>query len=361
MNNDLDNEIRKLKEKRERSSIIILCIWGALMLALLIFLMLPDTDWSDWESIGIGIAAVIFTPIVILLIVYCSYSNKIGIASRKMESEYMTERARIINRVNKMIQKNINYIAEFEKKHPDAWHNKERVQEDGDMRTLYYTGFELCLIPYIRTDNCEDQVAKPNELFCCLDKAKYLDETEARLVRDNAYGDLFSLAIKLSDIKYFHVVGDMYTTTNISGGGGGGYSLSGAIVGGMVAGDVGAIIGSRQPVNPIVSSTKVHDNRTVELLFHRNGYVDTLKLNYEILDYLKRWIPEKEYSYVLAEKDEDDIYDDDIYDDESCEESYEDNPSDVKSRLIKLNELKEDGLITKAEYAAKKKEILNSV
>ena len=356
-----ENRIEVLKKNKNQVLSILLLV-GAAIGFVGMLLLVWDENWYKTET-KIGVVALIVIISIVILIVCCSYNNDIAHECRELDREYISERARIIKRIDEMIQKNIDYIAEFEKEHPDVWRNKCNVTEGNLLRTIYYTGSEICIIPYVRYSSIEEQIPMPKELFPYTNRAKYLKEVEERLARENAYADIHSMAIKIKDIKYYHVVGEMHTTTSISGGGGGGYSLSGAIVGSLVAGEAGAIIGSRQPVNPIVSSTDVHDTRRVELLFRRNSCVDTMVLGYDILDYLKKWLPEKEYTYVLTEKDDiyDDEYDDEEDDDEAYNEPYQDDPSDVKSRLIKLNELKEDGLITKAEYAAKKKEILASI
>ena len=72
--------------------------------------------------------------------------------------------------------------------------------------------------------------------------------------------------------------GDVHYTTEIHGGGGGGSSIKGAIIGGVIAGDAGAIIGSRKPNEAITSSTKQIDDRTtnLKLLDSSNNFCEIL-------------------------------------------------------------------------------------
>ncbi len=75
---------------------------------------------------------------------------------------------------------------------------------------------------------------------------------------------------KLFSINKKYVVslsqeGNIHYTTEIHGGGGGGSSIKGALVGGIIAGEAGAIIGSRKETDPIVSSTKQIDDRVTSL------------------------------------------------------------------------------------------------
>jgi hypothetical protein len=59
--------------------------------------------------------------------------------------------------------------------------------------------------------------------------------------------------------------GNIHYTTDVSGGGGGGSSVKGAIIGGILAGDSGAIIGSRKSTAPISTTTQKIDDRATHL------------------------------------------------------------------------------------------------
>ncbi len=94
---------------------------------------------------------------------------------------------------------------------------------------------------------------------------------------------------KLFSIDKKHVAslsqeGNIHYTTEVYGGGGGGTSVKGAIVGGAIAGEMGAVIGSRKEVNPITSSTKRIDDRvtSLKLLDDNNSFCE---IYFEYNDY----------------------------------------------------------------------------
>ena len=106
------------------------------------------------------------------------------------------------------------------------------------------------------------------------------------------------IIIPVDQIICFYKEGDVQYTTKISGGGGGGSSLTGALVGGLIAGETGAIIGSRKK-NKEIKSTVVtaHNDRKVVIRYDKNGSVKTLSHEdeeFEIYDYLLKKIPEKD-------------------------------------------------------------------
>lgn len=102
------------------------------------------------------------------------------------------------------------------------------------------------------------------------------------------------LTININDILFFNRYGDSYMETNVSGGGS---NIPGALIGGLVAGGVGAIIGSRKKV---VTVNKYKDNRETVLYFKD---LDSSEKNiiFSSDDYntLMRLIPSKEYSLIM--------------------------------------------------------------
>lgn len=120
-------------------------------------------------------------------------------------------------------------------------------------------------------------------------KVLYDKDGNLKLYEPNKY--------KISDIKYFKEIGAIETLTNISGGGGGGSDIKGAIVGGLIAGDAGAIIGSRKEIAPVTTTHETKDNRITYIFFN-----DGRKLNISgirLYEWLMELIPEKEYNYYI--------------------------------------------------------------
>lgn len=101
--------------------------------------------------------------------------------------------------------------------------------------------------------------------------------------------DLQLRSIPVEDILYFEEVGELRKYTKVSGGG---TSLKGALTGYILAGDVGAIIGSREPIRTEVVS---EDERIVELIYRNcDGEIENLEFTHEAYAVFKKVIPEKE-------------------------------------------------------------------
>ncbi|MGF7012299.1 hypothetical protein M2145_001007 [Lachnospiraceae bacterium PF1-21] len=157
----------------------------------------------------------------------------------------------------------------------------------------------------------------------------------------------------IPEIEYFTTDGDIYTSTNISGGGGvvGGSSLKGAVVGGVIAGDVGAVIGSRKEsvIQGVRSNTTVHDEKFLVIKYKdEQGKLCELKVTKgyaRLNDILKDLIPEKELTYVLKSGNK---------------ETMETNIT-IKEKLINLQELYDSKLISQDEFESKRATILRSL
>lgn len=153
------------------------------------------------------------------------------------------------------------------------------------------------------------------------------------------------IAINISDIEYFKPIGDISYVTNVESTG---INVKGAAIGAVVAGDAGAIIGSRPQIK---SKVEERDNRFVELKYKDDGTIKTLKFDYTALDIFREIIPEKEYEYVgfISEKlTEQDKKDTTV------------SPT-LEERFKKLNDLKNAGLITEEEFSDKKSELLKEI
>lgn len=95
--------------------------------------------------------------------------------------------------------------------------------------------------------------------------------------------------VSVDDILYFEELGELRKYTKITGGGS---SLKGALVGYVLAGDVGAIIGSREPVKTNIIS---EDERRVELIYkNADGKIENLEFAHDAYSMLKVLIPDKE-------------------------------------------------------------------
>lgn len=170
------------------------------------------------------------------------------------------------------------------------------------------------------------------------------DDTNRRNNDVNTWLKIFLLY----NIKFFKHSGQIETETKISGGGGGGSSIGGAVVGGLIAGDVGAIIGSRKKVEPIKSETRTWDMRRVELHYvDENGDDKHLSFTPSAYEVFMELIPEKQYDYVMSQK---------LPKPEQTTET-----KSTKDRLTELQGLLNDGLITQDEYDQKRQAILENL
>lgn len=97
--------------------------------------------------------------------------------------------------------------------------------------------------------------------------------------------------VNMANIIGFGYEGDIKIHREITGGG---VSIGGAIVGAMVAGGVGAIIGSRKSIK---TEEVVEDNRVFILSIYENGKEYNIKMNKIGYESLKALIPEKEISF----------------------------------------------------------------
>jgi hypothetical protein len=117
--------------------------------------------------------------------------------------------------------------------------------------------------------------------------------------------DLKSLSIPVENILYYQIQGGIQKVSRVSGGQS---SIGGAIIGGMLAGDTGAIIGSRTKIDTEVSN---EDDRRIFLYYYSgqkliklslfpNNYLsigETLLID-RYIEMLDSLIPEKNYDVV---------------------------------------------------------------
>lgn len=123
------------------------------------------------------------------------------------------------------------------------------------------------------------------------------DETYSNLIKENKNQfPLLERKIEIDKIKYFIVDGQKRYETKIKGGGS---NLGGALVGGAIAGDVGAIIGSRKKIE---SEEVEHDERKIVLVYEKNDKLIKEKFVYsDYIDVFEQLIPEKNYELLLLQ------------------------------------------------------------
>ncbi len=107
------------------------------------------------------------------------------------------------------------------------------------------------------------------------------------------------ILIKYDNIKYFTKDGTISYTNKIIDNGKN-VSISGAVIGGLIAGEAGAIIGSKKDMNKIENVTVKHDEICTYIYFERDNEIKSVEIKgSEFYQRVLHLIPEKEYYYLL--------------------------------------------------------------
>lgn len=152
--------------------------------------------------------------------------------------------------------------------------------------------------------------------------------------------DIHLISIPFDSIEYYNVTGEKRTETKVQSKNTG-VNVKGAIIGGSIAGDAGAVLGGMHNKNTIDSKTKQVDERTVDVLYKAQGQVKKLKLGISAYSLFEEWIPAKEYSYYIA----------------SAQTSSANTKNEFDA-IKNYKELLDAGIITQEEFDKKKKELL---
>lgn len=136
---------------------------------------------------------------------------------------------------------------------------------------------------------------KDNELiFIRPVKSEYpTDVTKIRVVR-----------LSIDEIMYYKSEGVLRYEQQLSGGGGMGINYGGALVGGILFGNAGAIIGSRrnEEIKDIKSETVTHDTRMLILVVRRENKIFQIRLSIGAELALDWLLPDKQYDYVIQKR-----------------------------------------------------------
>jgi hypothetical protein len=158
--------------------------------------------------------------------------------------------------------------------------------------------------------------------------------------------------IPIDNIEYYATKGEVIHENKISGGGGGGSSIGGAIVGGVIAGEAGAIIGSRKETTPIKSELITHDTRKTFLNFYDDNHIKhSMFFDFEDYNIFYELIPEKAYNIVSAIKTNNIIN----------KVVNKNITADITNQIKELAKLKDEGLLTEEEFTEKKKLLLDRI
>ena len=153
------------------------------------------------------------------------------------------------------------------------------------------------------------------------------------------------VSIPLDEIDFYYIDGEKQYQSIVTGGSivQKKSSIKGAIIGGIIAGDVGAIIGSRPEISSTGISTEIRekDNRILVIRKH-DGEHKTNMLG--LYDDLIKILPTKDALYISVHP--------------ASDTSKQEVGQDTITELRKYKELLDDGIITEEEFTAKKKQLL---
>lgn len=151
----------------------------------------------------------------------------------------------------------------------------------------------------------KNNIPSTTDIIYCIKENNNDIQEEIRIWLDNSYLNFISanydinnmklknkLSIPLDNIKYYNRLGD-YRVDNIVEGGG--VNLAGAIVGGVIAGGVGAVLAGRQK---ITTTQKEVDERNTYLYYLENNELKYISFDSDAYNVLLKICPLKEYSVV---------------------------------------------------------------
>lgn len=176
--------------------------------------------------------------------------------------------------------------------------------------------------------------------------SKYYKEYETSAVTKPDISKLKLRTIPLESILYFEEIGELRKYTTLSGGG---TSLKGALLGYVIADDVGAIIGSREPIKTEVIS---EDDRRIELIYaNSENEIENLEFTHDAYEVFRELIPLKELRKIIGLNM--------VHNTDNVRNNEVLSTENTKEKLRQLNEMKEEGLISDIEFVEKRKQILD--
>lgn len=284
-------------------------------------------------AVPFGIAASYFETIPLLvLFIIASAVLIVGLIGLTIQG-YIDKNKKIAN---------INLFQQEFQQEYNAYVDKMGIVKSDTQATLVEQdeyGFHSSIPQYLWIDN---------GILKIFPLSQYYIQMRVSSVSKPDISELRLRALPIESILYFEEIGELRKYTKVTGGG---TSLKGALLGYAIAEDVGAIIGSRQPVETEVIT---EDDRKIELIYkNQENEVENLEFEHDAYKVLKRLIPSKELRRIVAlgaVNGQNGDLDTDAHKSQT-----------VKEKLNQLNDLKDEGFISESEFLEQKKRILDTI
>lgn len=274
---------------------------------------------------GLALGSVFFAILIFILLVISAIMFIVGGIGIDVENK-------------KEKEKHLKNINEFQNEY-DEYIKKIGIEKSNIQATL------IELNEYNYNSSIPQYLWVYNNELNMFPMSKYYKECCTSSTVKPSISKLHLKTIPVDKILYFEEIGELRKYTTVSGGGS---SLKGALLGYIVADDVGAIIGSREPIKTEIVSK---DDRRIELIYkNEKDEILNLEFKYDAYEVLKKLIPSKELRRIVGMNASNNI--NDIT---NVQQS-----KTIKEKLEQLNDLKKENLISNEEFLEQKKKILDS-
>lgn len=305
-----------------------------------------NAELEKYDSLSLGISLIVGISITIALCMFMDEFSWLYVFMGFCALVFAFNICRVIFR-NLQAKKEEKYIndnkAELNKLKSDFEHTAEELEEQFHLYKKEFYEKEEKYKPFYSFEGdqkvgiCNNNLViyecdKPRKYFA--DDVEYGSTKIKKIIRNNYRGKITEKeTIPISSIVYYTKDGDVkYTTRTESSGN----NIKGAIVGGVIAGQAGAVIGSRGKTS---TYTDKHDSRCTIIKTEN----DEKRYPISLYDGLVKIIPDKELTYIQVN---------------GIRNRNASNKSSSIDLLREYKALLDEGIITKQEFETKKKELL---
>jgi len=235
------------------------------------------------------VVIIVITLVVVLLFVI--FSKLIYKVEQNVEQKIKTQDDTKVKQRGKLFTQVVDTMINRKKTNTVYWHS---MKHTNSTQALYVwrSGSNLCFIPYYYRSSSGDfktiidthfKSDTPDEKF------KVFMQDVQNFTTNFSGGALFTRKIPIDKIIFCGMAGDVRDKYNPVDGKG--FSTKGAVVGGLLAGQTGAMIGGMRNTKPSTFTVSEVDTRCMEL--HIMGYTNPFKFDASDFSIFYELIPEK--------------------------------------------------------------------